>query len=194
MSAPLSVKSKSLPFSCILSGRDDLGSTGTPCCTAQRNSTWREQKMRMSSCLHKTFVIGITEFTWAGVRPQLFATSMTTGSVTSSPFPIEEYAWKHTPYSSQTLLSSAWHSRGWNSTCGCTKKTLSFALVSHLSLASTLHVIPVELQGGFCKSALVLSCVPACSLRHLWPSVSLDCAAPPVWPSSELGVLESNIN
>lgn len=39
MSVSLSVKSKSLAFPCILSGFEDLGSTGTPCCTAQRNRT-----------------------------------------------------------------------------------------------------------------------------------------------------------
>lgn len=50
--------------------------------------------------------------TCAGVRSQFFATSITKGSVTSFPFPKEEKAWKHTPYSSQTLLSSVWHSRG----------------------------------------------------------------------------------
>lgn len=45
MSESLSVKSKSpaLPF--ILSAFDDLGSTGTPCCTAQRNRTWKGTKV-----------------------------------------------------------------------------------------------------------------------------------------------------
>lgn len=44
MSVSLSLKSKRLPFSFILSGFDDLGSTGMPCCTAQRNRTYRGTK------------------------------------------------------------------------------------------------------------------------------------------------------
>lgn len=39
MSASLSEKSNSTALLRILSGLDDLGSTGTPCCTAQRNNT-----------------------------------------------------------------------------------------------------------------------------------------------------------
>lgn len=39
MSESLSEKSNSSELLFILSGLDDLGSTGTPCCTAQRNKT-----------------------------------------------------------------------------------------------------------------------------------------------------------
>lgn len=128
MSVSLSVKSKILALSFILSGFDDLGITGTPCCTAQRNRTWKETKKPESYIPKMLFIkhwvgdadpkahVYVCVFTCAGVRSQFFATSMTTGLVTRSPFPKEEKAWKHTPYSSHTLLSSVWHSRGWNST------------------------------------------------------------------------------
>lgn len=108
MSASLSVKSKSLAFSCIRSAFDDFGSTATPCCTAHRSST----------C--------------AGVRWHCFATSRTTGSVIRSPWPKEEYAWKQTPYSLQTLFSSAWHRRGWNSTCRTAGGTLQLCISSFM--------------------------------------------------------------
>lgn len=44
MSESLIENSKIPAFPFILSGCDDLGSTGTPCCTAQRNRTWKAPK------------------------------------------------------------------------------------------------------------------------------------------------------
>lgn len=103
-------------------------------------------------------------FTCAGVRSQLFATSKTTGSESSSPFPKEEYAWKQTPNSLQTLLSSVWHSCGWNSTWRERPMTFSITNLA-IVLAFVLYCVqiavtlPVAEQEEFCSSALVLSCV-----------------------------------
>lgn len=44
MSESLMEKSKIPALPLILSGFDDLGSTGTPCCTAQRSRTWQVGK------------------------------------------------------------------------------------------------------------------------------------------------------
>lgn len=56
MSASLSVKSKSLAFSCIRSAFDDFGSTATPCCTAHRSSTWGEGQKNLKMFAIKTKV------------------------------------------------------------------------------------------------------------------------------------------
>ena len=116
MSVSLSVKSKSFALSFILSGFEDLGTTGTPCCTAQRNRTWRGTKSVFQVLKNVPEIdvkmLCVCVFTCAGVRSHSFATSMTTGSVSSSPCPKEENAWKHTPYSLHTFLSSVWHSFG----------------------------------------------------------------------------------
>lgn len=126
-------------------------------------------------------------FTCAGVRSQFFATSKTTGWESSSPLPKEEYAWKQTPYSLHTLLSSVWHSCGWNSTWK--EKPLTFSkcyLVFLLCAYITCTYIPVAAQEESCSSALVLSCVQACSWIHQWPSAFPEHATLPVKPNSWL--------
>lgn len=126
-----------------------------------------------------------TVFTCAGVRSQFFATSKTTGWESSSPLPKEEYAWKHTPYSLHTLLSSAWHSCGWNSTWK--ERPLAFSKCYLVFCACmTCAYIPVAAQEEFCSSAVALSCVQACSWIHQWPSAFPERATPPVKPNSWL--------
>ena len=189
-----SQKSWSCPLFCL-----DLRTWGAPGRPAAQPSAATPAGTQKSVCKKDLKNINMTcfvrQFTCAGVRSHVFATSMTTGSETSSACPNEEYAWKHTPYSSHTLLSSVWHSRGWNSTW---RVLLDWCAIVYISMSSILLslscIIPVTLQEGFCSSASALSCVLVCSWTLRWPSASPQHAAPPVQPNSELCCLQSNIN